>query len=100
MEDQYMTKSLIFTMIFFLIAVSTAFCLDIKVVEVQADSQAVYLRDTQTGEEWWAQVGDEVGGWQVHKISQESITLIKVRDGLLLSTKLPVGADLHPVQVE
>lgn len=96
-----MTKSLIFAIIFFLITVSSALCLNIKVVEVQADSQAVFLRDTETGEGWWAQVGDEVAGWKIYEISRQSLTLIKIREGLVLSTKLPVGVVYnHPVQVE
>jgi hypothetical protein len=93
-----MYKSFIFALIFSLLAVSSALCLNIEALEVQGDPQAVLLRATETGEEWWAEVGDEVAGWKIYEISPESVTLIKIREGLPLKTQIPVGVDNQPMQ--
>jgi hypothetical protein len=68
-----------------------AYSQNFEVKEVREHSKQVVLRDRDTGEEWVAEVGDEIGGWRVVQITQHHISMAKSRDDQpMLMTKIPV----------
>jgi len=73
-------------------AVSTpAYSQNFEVKEVREHSEQVVLRYRDTGEEWVAEVGDEIWGWRVVQITQRHITMAKSREDLpMLMTKIPI----------
>jgi hypothetical protein len=78
-------------MIFLSFAVSRpAYCQNFDVKEVRDHSEQVVLQDRDTGQEWVAEVGDEIGDWRVVRITQNYVTMAKSREDLpMLMIKIP-----------
>ena len=71
-----------------------------EVKEVQISLEEAVLADRATGQQWVVQVGDEVEGWKIVKITQDYVTISKPREGLpTLMTEIPVDKGKRIIHV-
>jgi hypothetical protein len=68
-----------------------AYCQNFEVLEVDEYNEQAVLVDTDTGEEWVAEIGDEIAGWQVVRITAQYVTMSKPQeDQPMLMTNISV----------
>ncbi len=67
------------------------YCQDFEVLEVDEHYEQAVLFDSNTGEEWVAEIGDDIEGWQVVRITAQYVTMSKPQDDQpMLMTNIPV----------
>ncbi|MFH1624475.1 MAG: hypothetical protein ABID54_04880 [Pseudomonadota bacterium] len=77
-----------------------AYAQHFEVVEVLINPEGAVLRDMDTGQQWVAEVGDEINGWQVVKITEDYVTISKRMEGLpMLMTEIPVDKTKRIISV-
>lgn len=93
-------KKIIYAVLFAVFIISTpAYSHTLKAIDIGGGDSEALLRDTATGDEWLVQVGDEIDGYRVIRITEDFVTIgHQGDDGIFYTTDIPIGVARHTVK--
>jgi hypothetical protein len=97
-----MYKVIIVTIIICLFSIQSGYALELSLKSIDIESQEAVLIDKDTGEEWIVIKGDNIEGWIVDEITENSVVIIKLdegsSEGIARTLTLPKIKSITPVR--
>lgn len=89
-----MVRILTLLMLLTFIFCGPAYCHTFEVIRTSESSAEVILCDRATGEEWVVEVGDEIDGYRIIKITPSYVTIAKPGENrVVFLTKIPIKGE-------